>query len=129
MPALPWKSFAKPSEGREYVALLTFLPLKTVWTLSRFAWFSMQVQRQLAQSSGLIGYSLDSDIFALKFWTLSAWEDRQSIMKFAHAMPHDGIMKRLAPHMRESRFFYWNVSACDIPLRWDEAKARHAPPK
>jgi hypothetical protein len=124
MPAMPWKTLSKPAEGREYVALLSILPLKRFRTLPQFMWFTIQTLRQLARSKGLLGYALDADIFGLTFWTLSVWEDRQSIMKFAHTMPHDGIMEKLAPVMRETQFVYWNVSARDMPLRWNEAKAR-----
>ncbi|MDE3109031.1 MAG: hypothetical protein KGL02_03720 [Acidobacteriota bacterium] len=129
MPALPWKSFAKPEEGREYAALLTFLPLKHFRALPQFMLLTFQTQRQLASSKGLLGYALDADVSRRNFWTLSAWEDRQSIMKFAHAMPHEGIMKKLAPAMRQTQFIYWNATAREIPLRWDAAKARAAAPK
>lgn len=127
MPPMPWKALSKPAEGREYVALLSVLPLTHFRTLPQFMWLTIQTMRQLARSKGLLGYALDADIFGLNFWTLSVWEDRQSIMKFAHAMPHSGIMKKLAPVMRQTQFIYWNVSARDIPPRWDEAKARGKP--
>jgi hypothetical protein len=126
MPAMPWKTFSKPAEGQEYVALLSILPLKHFRTLPQFMLLTLQTQRQLARSKGLLGYALDADLFGLTFWTLSVWEDRQSIMRFAHAMPHDGIMKKLAPVMRQTQFIYWNVSAREIPPRWDAAKARAA---
>jgi hypothetical protein len=124
MPAMPWKNFSKPAEGREYVALLTVLPLKHFRTLPQFMMLTLQTMRQLGRSKGLLGYALDADIFGLNFWTLSLWEDRQAIMKFAHAIPHSGIMKKLAPVMRETQFVHWNVSASNMPLRWDEAKVR-----
>lgn len=127
MPPMPWKAFSNPDEGREYVALLTYLPLKRFRTLPQFMLLTLETRRQLARSKGLLGYALDADIFRLNFWTLSVWEDRQSIMKFAHAMPHSAIMKRLAPVMRQTQFTYWSVTARDIPLRWDEAKARAKP--
>jgi hypothetical protein len=128
MPPMPWKTFSKPAEGREYVALLTYLPLKHFRTLPQFMLLTFQTRRQLARSKGLLGYALDADIFRLNFWTLSVWEDRQSIMKFAHAVPHSEVMKKLAPVMRQTEFIYWNVSASDMPLQWDEAKARAKKP-
>ncbi len=124
MAPLPWKSFSKPIEGREYVALLTFLPLKHFRTLPQFMLLTLQTRRQLARSKGLLGYAMDADILRLNFWTLSAWEDRQSIMKFAHGIPHSGIMKTLAPLMRQTQFIYWDISGSGIPLRWDAAKAQ-----
>jgi hypothetical protein len=124
MPAKPWKSFAMPVERREYVALVTFLPLKRFRTLPQFVWLTLQTIRQLARSKGLIGYALDADIGRLNFWTLSAWEDRQSLTEFVRAMPHARIMRIVAPLMRQTQFVYWKADAEDIPLRWDQAKAR-----
>jgi Domain of unknown function (DUF3291) len=127
MPALPWKSFAQPVERREYVALATFLPLKRFRTIPQFLWFSLQVQKQLARSKGLIGYALNSDILRLHFWTLSAWEDRRSLTDFVHAAPHQEIMRKIAPLMDKTKFVYWKIDASEIPLRWDDAKARLTP--
>jgi Domain of unknown function (DUF3291) len=124
MPALPWKIVAAPAERREYVALATFLPLKRYRTIPRFIWFSMQVQRQLARSKGLIGYSLNSDMRRRHFWTLSAWADRQSLSEFVHAIPHRSIMRAMAAFMGETKFVYWKIDGSEIPLRWDEAKRR-----
>lgn len=124
MPALRWKSLAAPAERQKYVALVTFLSLKRFRSIPRFMWFSLQVQQQLARSKGLVGYSLDSDIRRLRFWTLSAWADRKSITQFVHENPHARIMRSLVPLMEKTRFVYWQVGAGDIPLRWDDARAR-----
>ncbi len=48
MPALPWKSFATPESGREYAALLSYLPLSTFGALPRFFRFVIGIRRQLA---------------------------------------------------------------------------------
>jgi hypothetical protein len=87
-------------------------------------WFSLQVQKQLARSEGLIGYSLNSDVRRLHFWTLSVWQDRMALSEFVHANPHQEIMRKTVPLMGETKFVYWKVDGTEIPLRWDEAKAR-----
>jgi hypothetical protein len=89
-------------------------------------WFSMQVRRQLARSEGLIGYSLNSDVRRLHFWTLSAWRDQLSLSEFVHTNPHQEVMRKLVPLMGETKFEYWEVDGTEIPLRWDDAKARLA---
>ena len=80
--------------------------------------------RQLASSKGLIGYSLEAQLFARKFWTLSVWEDQQSLTAFVHQIPHSRIMQALGPHMGKTQFVQWQVSAGQIPLDWSAAKAR-----
>ena len=76
MPALPWKSFAPPENDREYSALLTYLPLKRWRAIPKFMRYTSQIQRQLADSEGLIGYALDAKVLSRDFWTLSVWEER-----------------------------------------------------
>ena len=54
MPASPWKTFAAPENGREYLALLSYLPLNKWRALPKFMRYSLQIRRQLADSEGLI---------------------------------------------------------------------------
>jgi hypothetical protein len=73
VPKSPWKSFAAPKSDREYRAMLSYLPLNKWRAMPRFLRYSSQIQHQLADSEGLIGYSLDANILSRKFWTLSVW--------------------------------------------------------
>ncbi|MGB2887999.1 MAG: DUF3291 domain-containing protein [Candidatus Acidiferrales bacterium] len=84
----------------------------------------MQTRRQLHNSKGLIGYSLHAQPLHRWFWTLSVWEDQQSLMAFVRQAPHAQIMQTLTPLMDKTRFVQWKVSASDIPPGWREAKAR-----
>jgi len=120
----PWKALQKPESGKEYVAMLSFLPLKSFTTLPKFFLLSFETERQLQRSRGLIGYSLGAEILRRQFWTLSAWEDRTALMEFVQAVPHGEIMEALAPHMGKTKFVEWTVTAKDIPLNWKQAKAR-----
>ena len=51
------------------------LPLNTFRALAEFMRYAFQTRRQLADSDGLIGYSLDANVPGRKFWILSVWED------------------------------------------------------
>ena len=71
----PWQSHARAAPGRDGVALLSYLPLRSIW---RIPWFPMRTARirpQLRANSGLIGYSLRAQFAARRFWKLSVWED------------------------------------------------------
>ncbi|HKS76446.1 MAG TPA: hypothetical protein VJQ82_24745 [Terriglobales bacterium] len=124
MPPLPWKTLTAPIQDKEYVALLSFLPLKHYRTIPLFFWLTFKTQQQLKKAKGLIGYSLQAEPLARRFWTLSAWEDQQSLMLFVHELPHGKIMQTLAPHMAKTRFVQWKVKGADIPLSWGAAKER-----
>ncbi len=124
MPPLSWKTITAPNGVSEYVALLSYLPLKHYRSIPLFFWFTFQTQRQLNRAKGLIGYSLYAQPLQRRFWTLSVWEDQQSLMHFVHQPPHGKIMKSLTRHMGQTQFVQWKVKGSDIPLNWDAAKRR-----
>lgn len=114
----PWKGFAAPREDVEYVALLSFLPLKRYRTIPKLTRMAMETMRQLAHARGLVGYSLMAELMLKRFWTLSAWEDQRD---FVEQIPHSRIMQELAPHMGKTGFAEWTVRASDIPIPWATA--------
>jgi nitrite reductase/ring-hydroxylating ferredoxin subunit len=124
VPALPWKSFTTPEGDREYPALLSHLPLASFRAMPKFFKFVFAIQRQLAESEGLIGYSLDTHPLTKEFWTLSVWEDRDSLWRFVHKLPHSRAMQDLLPHMGETGFFHFEVMGSSVPLDWHETKRR-----
>jgi hypothetical protein len=124
MPVTPWMKREIPEPGDRYLAFISYLPLKHFRAVPKLFRFSLETQRQLRTSPGLIGYSLDARPFSRKFWTLSVWRDQQSLMDFVRALPHSRIMQALAPHLGKSQFAQWTVESPEIPLDWNSAKAR-----
>ena len=124
MPASPWMRLAEPESDREYLALISYLPLLHYRALPKFFRYTFQTQRQLKISRGLIGYAMEAKPWSLKAWTISVWQDRQSLNDFVLQQPHSEIMKALAPHMGKTQFAQWSVSSEEIPLDWRSAKAR-----
>src|SRR5258707_4345244 len=124
MPVVPWRTYETPTPGTRYLALIAYLPLKHCRAVAKFFRFTFEIQRQLRTSAGLVGYSLNAQPFARKFWTLSVWRDQQALQDFVGAMPHSRTMRRLAAHMGKSQFAQWTVESHEIPLDWNAAKAR-----
>ena len=58
MPAMNWRWVGKADPEAEYLALISYLPLKRFWMVPKFLVFTREVQQQLAGSRGLVGYSL-----------------------------------------------------------------------
>lgn len=117
----PWKTIASVDKSREYLALLTYLPLKSYGKIPQFLQFTFQIQRQLSGSAGAIGYSLRAKPLSLNFWTLSAWDGEEALQTFVRTAPHLSVMKNLIPHMGPTKFFRWKVAGSALPLRWDDA--------
>jgi len=124
MPASPWKSFAAPESDKEYHAMLSYLPLNTFRAIPKFMRYTLQIRLQLADSEGLVGYSLDANVANRKFWTLSVWEDEESLMRFVGRNPHARVMTDLLLHMGQTEFIHWKVSGSSVPPDWEEAKGR-----
>ncbi len=74
MAELAWISFKKPAPKREYVAILSYLPLKSFWSLPQFLYYTRRIQTQLKSAYGLVGYSL-AHVLVKRFWTVYAWAD------------------------------------------------------
>jgi 3-phenylpropionate/trans-cinnamate dioxygenase ferredoxin component len=124
VPALPWKSFAVPASDSEFHALLSHLPLNTFRAMAKFMRFTRQIRRQLAETEDLIGYSHDAHVLAKEFWTLSLWEDRESLWRFVQRVPHSRAMADLLPGMGQTKFFHFEVDGSSVPPDWEETKPR-----
>jgi hypothetical protein len=130
MPASPWKRFTTVDDDADVVAMISYLSIRSYRALPRVVKYSLQVQRQLNASPGLIGHSMQAQLFARHFWTLSAWVDAAALKAFVGHSPHIEIMKSLLPEMDASEFAQWRLKGRELPLLWKDAKRRlHKPPR
>lgn len=120
----PWITFAPADANREYLALLSYLPLNKYSAVPGFFRSSFQIQKQLRSTPGVIGYSLRAKVFSRNFWTLSVWEDQKTLMEFVAKIPHGEAMRAMTPHMGRTKFTQWKVAGSALPLRWEEAMQR-----
>src|SRR5215471_9450737 len=114
-----WKFFQDPDNAREYLVLLSYLPLKKFRTIPKFIRATSKIENQLSQSEGLIGYSLHAEFLKKRFWTLSVWEDKNGLYSFVSRLPHSRTMTDLAPDMSQTRFTQWKVKGSALPPDWD----------
>jgi hypothetical protein len=97
MPASPWRKFGSPDPNGDFVALLSYLPLKSYWRVPSFLFYTVQVAKQLASAPGLVGYSVLARPLSKRFWTLSAWKDEAALHAFVqHRRPRGHICERPA---------------------------------
>ena len=124
MPASPWRTLGSPDPNGDFLALLSYLPLKSYWRVLPFFVYTAQVVKQLASANGLIGYSVLARPLSKRFWTLSVWKNDDALRGFVQAAPHVRIMAALAPHVDETNFVRWTVKSSQLPLKWDDALRR-----
>jgi hypothetical protein len=123
MPALPWTSRQPIDLDRSYVVMASKLPLRRTRSILGFLRDTLFIRRQLASASGLVGYSLDAQLFRRTFWTFSIWTDAEHLQAFAESDPHRRIIARLRPLMGETRFSTTTMTGSTIPSSWSERKA------
>ena len=67
MPAKPWATFRQPDPEREYLVLLTALPVKRFRDLGTFLLYTWRIAGQLRRTPGVLGYSLLARILQKQF--------------------------------------------------------------
>jgi quinol monooxygenase YgiN len=124
MPASPWRTFGSSAPEQDYVALLSYLPLKSYWRIPVFFFYTAQVVKQLASAAGVLGYSVLAHPLSKQFWTLSAWRNEGALRAFVQHPPHVHVMTALAPYMDKTKFVRWMIKGSELPPRWDDALSR-----
>ena len=124
MPAKPWVTFRQPEPDREYLVLLSELPLKRLRDLGAFLLHTWRIQGQLRRTPGVLGYSLLARIRKRQFWTLSVWEGEATLHQFIVENPHGQVMRALQGKMDQTHFVRWSVRGSAFPPRWRDALTR-----
>ena len=127
MPEVKWRSYGKLRADREYLALISYLPLAQMRMLPKFLSYARAIRAQLNASRGLIGYALLARVLRGRFWTLSVWEDEQALTAFVQRVPHSAVMAALTPHLGLTKFVRWRIPGSAVPPTWDEAFRRLEP--
>ena len=126
-PPRPWKQVAAVDPGREYVAFTSCFFLKKVRRVPAFFARSTQIMKQVNTAPGVVGWSLGVNIFTLEFYTLSAWQDAESLRRFVRDAEHLAALQEFEQDLRrKSIFHYYKVLGRELPLSWKEALARQA---
>src|SRR6266576_5060689 len=116
MPASPWRTFGSPGPGADFVALLSYLPLKSYWRLFPFVVYTAQVMKQLAKADGLLGYSLLARPLSKRSLCGRA-RGRVASLRSAPALhPYHGRSR--PPNMDKTKFVRWTVKGSQLPFRW-----------
>ena len=104
--------------------MASLLPLRRYRHIPGFLRWTMRIRRQLSDTPGLVGYSLDARLLRKTFWTLSAWASRDALNAFVRTNPHEAATAAIHPKMDNPTFAFWTASPEDLPLGWDEARHR-----
>ena len=126
MPDLPWVAVADREPAKQYVALLSYLPLKRLTSTPAFMWDVQRVRGQLSRASGLIGYSLRARPLRKEYWTLSVWDSEKALLDFVKGQPHGDVMGSLRSKMGRTDFLRWRIGGGAPLPTWEDAMARRS---
>lgn len=125
MPALPWIHVQTADDDHADLTMIASrLPLRSHRHIPRFLWHTWLVQRQLARSPGLVGYSLDARLLGKTFWTVSAWKNRPDLGAFDRSSPHRAAKDAIRPAMLPSTLVMWSCRPDLLPVPWQEVRGR-----
>ena len=124
MAEIAWISLDKPTPEKDYVAILSYLPIRSFWGLPQFFYYTRRIQTQLKTARGAVGYSLLAHVLAKRFWTLSVWENEFVLTDFIHNQPHREAMITLRRYMAGTEFARWKIKGAAVPPSWSEAMER-----
>ncbi|MFE0581128.1 DUF3291 domain-containing protein [Streptomyces sp. NPDC058874] len=122
MPDIPWSTPTPAAPGAEVHVMASRFETTTLLGAVRFLLKSPGIIRQMRRAPGAHGAALRARVLRRTFLTLSAWEDRDALYRFARSEPHRSSARAASAYMRESVFTHWTVPATELPLGWPEAE-------
>ncbi|MFI1649553.1 DUF3291 domain-containing protein [Streptomyces avidinii] len=129
MPDIPWSTPTAAAPDAEVYVMASRFETATLAGAIRFFLKAPGIILQIRKAPGAHGVALRARVLSRTFLTLSAWEDRDALHRFARSEPHRTSSRAASAYMKESAFTYWTVPAAELPLTWDEAERRLAEQK
>ena len=110
----PWKSVKALEPDREYTVLASSIPPLSRSSTRRLFNGASAVRKQLAQTEGVVGFSLLARPLRRQYATLSIWVDERALAEFADTSPHRELMTNLSPEMGATKFVRWTISGSKV---------------
>ncbi|MFD5145378.1 DUF3291 domain-containing protein [Streptomyces sp. NPDC058401] len=126
MPDIPWSTPTRPAPGAEVYVMASRFETVSLGGALKFLLKSPGIVLQTRKAPGAHGVALRARVLRRTFLTLSAWEDRDALYRFAGSEPHRSSSRAAAAYTKEAGFVFWTVPASELPIRWDEAERRLA---
>jgi quinol monooxygenase YgiN len=125
MPKMPWTR-GLFQENTELHVLTSSLPLNRYRDIPRFLRWSLKIRRQLRNDPGCAGFTLDARLASKTFWTLSAWKNRDAMMRFVRSGEHAAMLRDMAGRVAGSKFAESATASSELPLDRSAARQRLA---
>src|SRR5215212_7018802 len=101
---------------------VTRLRVRSWRYLPQFVWQSLKTGRQAGRSAGFISGRLLREA-RNAFWTMTLWEDKESMLAYRNSGAHREVMPRLLEWCDEASVAHWTQDESLLP-DWQEAHRR-----
>ncbi|MEV7447183.1 DUF3291 domain-containing protein [Streptomyces sp. NPDC091204] len=129
MPDIPWSRPTQAAPDAEVYVMASRFETAGLVGAVRFFLKAPGIVLQIRKAPGAHGVALRARVLRRTFLTLSAWEDRDALYRFAGSEPHRSSSRAAAAFTKESAFTFWTVRADELPIGWEEAERRLAEQK
>ncbi len=103
------------------ILAITYSVLKDNEYRDTFWEHTFKVQRDIENNPGFVGASLRRSLLGAEGWTMTAWENHQSLNAFVRSDVHIEAMKVGWPAVDEGYFARIEITRGELPLSWDVA--------
>ena len=84
-----------------------------------------KIMKQADAAPGIVGWSLGFNLFTLDFYTLSVWQDNESLRRFVREGEHLISLTEFEHDLRRSTtFVHYKLLGRDVPAKWKDALER-----
>lgn len=114
---------AEPDPGSEQLFVATVLTVRSWLHLLPFIRLSSRVFKQLDETPGCLRWAVIAEPWRKRFYTFTAWKDRDSLGAFVRTEPHAEAVRMMQVWgSPESAFAEWTGK--ELPGRLSEIKER-----
>lgn len=71
---------------------------------------------------GMLGYSIRRQLFGREAWTMTVWQDQDSLLAFKTGDAHSQAMQFGSSSLESAVFAQVEISPSEIPLKWAQAE-------
>lgn len=76
----------------------------------------------LPTHKGYLGHKVRQQIFGNQGWTMTIWQDDESLMKFVKGDKHQNAIDNGLDAVAKARFVNFTIERSKIPLSWSDAE-------
>lgn len=116
-PGLSGDSVIVETENDQVVVGLTYIRTGEDAQKNKVFWRHVsEVYQSMEAQPGLVGYSIRREVFGDQGWTMSIWQDEQSLQGFVQSTVHQNAIKAGMPALTQTKFARLTVHKSRIPI-------------